>query len=203
MMNNLKKALATLTMAFAAIQAHAVLVDNGTYTTDTDTELDWLDMSFTNGMSYNAVVSAITGGSLNGWRFATSSEFDTLINSAVGYTYTAISYDSTILSQMQNLISLMGSTYNSGTTYAYAVGYVDSASLSNADARQFGFHIPNGYVRPESSTSWDQNKDYAGSMQGSFLVRASAPSSKVPDAGSTSILLGLALAGLAIAKRRK
>lgn len=197
----IRKSLALVSLAAFALQAQASLIDFGTYTKDSSTGLDWLDMSFTDGLSYNQVSTAIAGGSLNGWRFATSSEFDGLINSAVGAPYVAIHSDTAILTQMQALVSLLGSTYddgNAGSTYAYTVGYVDSTSLASAHARQFGYHVPGGYVRPASDPSWDNSKTYVSTFQGSFLVR----SATVPDAGSTALLLGIALLGIAYRKRR-
>ncbi|MDQ8183179.1 VPDSG-CTERM sorting domain-containing protein [Pelagicoccus sp. SDUM812005] len=205
-MNNIKKTLLALALAFSSFQAQAVLIDNGDYTTDTETGLDWLDMSFTIGKTYNDVLSATTGGSLSGWRFATTSEFDALISSAVGsiYTPTASGNDSSILVQMQNLVSLLGYTYSWTTTSEYTVGFVDSSSLSFADARQFGYNNPNGFVRPASNTNWDASKDddVFSSYRGSFLLRSSNAST-VPDVGNSALLLGLALTGLAFFKRRK
>lgn len=206
MKNSIKRTLAILATAAFTFQAHAILVDNGTYTTDTASDLDWLDMSYTDGLSYNAVASSIASGSLSGWRFATSAEFDGLINSAVGSPYTAVGADPAILSQMQNLISLLGDTYGGGGTgsfaFAVALGYVDSSSLSFADARQFGYSIAyGGSVLPESETYGDSDKTDIDSDIGSFLVRAST-AQDVPDSGSSVLLLGMALAGIAYLKRR-
>ncbi|EDY84252.1 hypothetical protein VDG1235_3883 [Verrucomicrobiia bacterium DG1235] len=204
-MNKLKKKIfSMLSASLCAIQAHAILVDRGDYTRDTDTGLDWLDMSFTDGLSYNAVGALLLpGGSLQGWRFATSAEFDGLINSAVGPAlapYTPTGFDPAIFSQMQTLVSLLGETLNLSPTLS-TIGYVDSSSFTFADARQFSHTASQGFVRPASELDWDRPKSTENDVTGSFLVRKSA--SSVPDAGSTAVLLSIAISGLFILKRRK
>ena len=192
----------TMGLLISASLTEAALIDNGGFTTDTVTGLDWLDMYHTDGNSYNQTLNAISGGgSLDGWRFATSAEFDGLINAAVGSSYTQVGFDAAILSQMTTLVNYLGSTYASGVN-AYVVGYVDSSSLSNADARQFGWTIyvgeQAGYVRPASNTGFDAGKGATNSLVGAFLVRATA----VPDTGSTAALLGVGVVALSFARRR-
>ena len=52
--------------------ANATIIDNGAFTTDDDSGLDWLDMAVTFGQSYDHTASRISvGGSLEDWRFAT------------------------------------------------------------------------------------------------------------------------------------
>ena len=199
----MKKMNSLILIAAFALQAQASLVDFGTYTNDTSTNLDWLDMTFTHWLSYNEVNAALSG-SLSGWRFATNVEFDSLINSAVGAPYAAHYYDPAIYSEMKNLSSLLGSTYYSPTSgYGFTVGYVDSSSLSFADSRQFGYDSYRGFVRPGGAFeyNWDTPKDSGSPQQGSFLVRSSGPSS-VPDLGSTAFLLVVAFLGFTGFKRR-
>jgi len=51
------------------------LVNHGLYTTDLLSNLDWLDLTVTNGYSYNDVTDELSsGGSLEGWRYATLNE---------------------------------------------------------------------------------------------------------------------------------
>ena len=193
----------TMCLLISASFTEAALIDNGGFTTDTVTGLDWLDMYHTDGNSYNQTLNAISGGgSLDGWRFATSAEFDGLINSAVGSSYTQVGFDAMILSQMTTLVNYLGSTYATGEESAYVVGYVDSSGLSNADARQFGWTTylgeEAGYVRRASNTGFDAGKGATNSLVGAFLVRATA----VPDTGSTAALLGAGVVALAFARRR-
>lgn len=48
--------------------AAAVLIDNGNYFTDTNTGLDWLNLTETVSRSYNDVYSNLgSGGDFQGW----------------------------------------------------------------------------------------------------------------------------------------
>lgn len=190
-----------MVLLISASLTQAALIDNGGFITDEATGLDWLDMSNTDGNSYNQTLTAISaGGSLDGWRFATSAEFDGLINAAVGSPYTPVGDDAAIFSQIRELTNLLGPTYGYGMESQYGLGYVDSSELSNAHARQFGWETnPNlGYVRPADSNAWDKAKDVSNAQIGAFLVRANA----VPDTGSTAALLGAGVVALAFARRR-
>lgn len=74
-----KLSIATIAVVILGISSgHAAIIDNGTYTTDTNSALDWLDLTETNGMSYNQVMADVE---LSGWRYATIAEvsifFDT------------------------------------------------------------------------------------------------------------------------------
>ena len=61
--------------------ASAVLVDNGSTTTDTDTNLEWLDLTATLGLSY-ADALASTYVTIDGYRSATSLEVAELFTNA-------------------------------------------------------------------------------------------------------------------------
>ena len=58
-----------------SISANAAIVDNGTYTTDTVSGLDWLDLTETRGLSYDYISSKSgVGQDFEGWRYATGIE---------------------------------------------------------------------------------------------------------------------------------
>ena len=75
--------LAVSALLMAAGSALADLVDNGTTTTDTDTGLEWLDITETTGLSYNEVLASdyVTN---DGYRFATEAEVHQLYTNAGG-----------------------------------------------------------------------------------------------------------------------
>jgi hypothetical protein len=54
--------------------------DNGSFTTDTNNQLDWLDLSFTRGVSYNDVATNFNTYDGGGWRYATNKEVEDLFN---------------------------------------------------------------------------------------------------------------------------
>ncbi len=196
----------TMGLLISASLTEAALIDNGGFTTDTVTGLDWLDIYHTDGNTYNQALAKISaGGSLVGWRFATSAEFDGLINAAVGSPYTQVGNDPAIYSEMVALINLFGSTFDDvveGPVGSYAYGYVDSSELSDANVLMFGYStmggIEEGIVESESGYNFDRSKKSSSSQIGAFLVRATS----VPDTGSTAALLGAGVAALAFARRR-
>jgi hypothetical protein len=59
---------------FGAVAASAELVDLGTITRDTDTGLDWLDLTETVGFSTNELLNDALGLMSAGWRHATADE---------------------------------------------------------------------------------------------------------------------------------
>ena len=63
--------------------AQAALVALGDYTTDTDTGLDWLDHSFTLGLSFNQVTVELgASGLFEGWSVATQAQVHTYLSNA-------------------------------------------------------------------------------------------------------------------------
>jgi len=76
----LGKALTITLLLVSSLAANASIVDLGTITRDTDTGLEWLDVTETQGLSYNQVIAEMgDGGTYEGWRYAISSELDRLI----------------------------------------------------------------------------------------------------------------------------
>ena len=220
----LLRKLAVVILALGSVsvaQADLISVDDEVFgsdsiTFDDDTGLEWLDMSFSDGLSYNQTLLEIAaGGSLEGWRFATDSEFEGLILNTVGFT--PVDYGSfTQYDQMVNLVNLLGSTYTNENPfytitnpYAYTVGFVDSTGLGYADARMFGWNdYSGGYYRPAADAAWDRSydfthPDYLGlpiNQQGSFLVHSSTV--PLPEPGTLALFV-IGLAGMGFARRRK
>ena len=54
---NILKIISVATALVLSASVNSALVDKGTYTTDTASELDWLDLSITVGQSYNATIA--------------------------------------------------------------------------------------------------------------------------------------------------
>jgi hypothetical protein len=75
----LKGLVASFALAVSGLANAGLIIDNGTYTTDTNTGLNWLDTSYTDGLSYGTVLGMVNGGSLDDWRIATTSEVLSLL----------------------------------------------------------------------------------------------------------------------------
>ena len=73
----LKSSIALIGLLVSSFSINAAIIDNSSYTTDSRTGLDWLDLTATDGQSFNAVSARIgSGGDLEGWTYATMSEFE-------------------------------------------------------------------------------------------------------------------------------
>jgi len=69
----------------ALVAADRFVSGDGLITQDTETGLEWLDLTETVGMSYNSVTSELgDGGLFEGWRYATAVETFSLFDSAGG-----------------------------------------------------------------------------------------------------------------------
>jgi hypothetical protein len=68
------KKLLPLLFLFAGFQANATLIDNGSTTVDTATNLEWLDVTATLGESYNSVIGGFGGYIADGYSVATTSQ---------------------------------------------------------------------------------------------------------------------------------
>lgn len=103
-MKMLKKAIIALSFAVSAMSvmpAHAAFVatdwivaDDGLATLDTDTGLEWLDLTLTDNKSYSEV-TALLSTTLSGWRFPTASEVHAMMSSffSVVSTYDDATYN--------------------------------------------------------------------------------------------------------------
>ena len=100
-----KLKLATLIGLLASsLSVNATIIDNGSYTTDTITGLDWLDVTMTLNMSVNEVSNDTR---FIGWRYATTNDLNNLVTDYIGFDITT--YFDNVLSSYYN--------YSSGTEF--------------------------------------------------------------------------------------
>ncbi len=83
-MNRLFTTISMVVLLSGAEPADASFVDHGTYSTDSNTSLDWLDVTQTAGISYAAMTGGAEGWLGNGWRYATGAEVSNLFATYVG-----------------------------------------------------------------------------------------------------------------------
>lgn len=118
----MQKVIFLLASSIASLAAHAEIIDLGSITRDTNTGLEWLDVTETVNLSYNQVTAQMgSGGTYEGWRYATAAEFDQLVSSfgysavkkncqyGVGYCDTLLSGDN---QSIENFIRTLGDTLN-------------------------------------------------------------------------------------------
>lgn len=196
-----------LTVASASSLAGLLSVDDPTHgvdaiTLDTDTGLEWLDLTITAGASFDDVSAQLgTGGTYEGFRYASMSEVSTLYLNA-GFTDTDAIYRASDLGAAQLLLGLMG-TLDSNSRGDIAQGIVsdndDIGGFRRQVASSFGFEKPPfqnpaagfalgeaGIARGLSPTANPAQGRY---FTGSFLVRGGA--APVPAPGGALLLLGI------------
>ncbi len=205
----LKRLLVVGTLMFYST-ANAMLIDKGNFTTDSSTDLDWLDLSETAGMSYSQALS-----NNYGWRHASHVEVENIFGLLFdGYydTDTTGHWSDTVDNEYSNqtvdvnsFLSLFGvvSEYigpDSTRSYSYGLYSRGESIYGYSFLRSMGvFSSTDGRNRidgMEYSTAFTTS--FTGPGHGTYLVRNSV----VPVPGAIW-LFGSALIGLAGAAMRK
>ena len=191
----------SLAFSHGAIAASTDFIDNGSFTTDTLSDLDWLDVTTTRGLSFDAVSGQLgAGGDYAGYRYATGVEFNQMI-----MNYTSSAFQQTNYSQvyhgtagLDGLVRLLGSTYDDfyferyGRTYSsfvgafYTMGFLSDTHLTSS-ANHFAATT---YENTVSTTvrDWSIAHSYIfpGSLPhleiGSYLVRDTLIATPIPAA---------------------
>jgi hypothetical protein len=208
---------------FFSINASAALIDRGTYTTDTNSSLDWLDVTETAGNSYNAMLNGADGRLSSGWRFATGAEVRDLLSAYIGtgpedYYYTEQAYinASTIIRLLGVSLSF-NNNEGINTFYGYweptqivATGYFDDGTTNStvglaaitakaADASP-GPDLGHGARWVVYDDFWYAPNLVPTSGYGSFLVRNSVAAIPEP---AVLLLVGLGLFPLIISRTER
>lgn len=171
------------------------LEDHGAFTRDLNSNLEWLDLSFTQGKSYNQVLTELSSTpQLSGWRFATVNEFTGLFSSR-GYAFSGATITTQNTGDQFNaalfptLIEFFGATAVTGTG-SIARGVLDENWVNGSNNSQiFGEIRFRNSIPTISSANLDKVLDNdSGSILGSFLVREVAVS-PVPEPATWMMML--------------
>jgi len=182
--------------------AQAGIIDHGTYLTDTGTGLDWLDLTATQGLSYNSVLSAMPAG---GWHYASLSDVSTLFVSAGGvppFNFSGGNGLAVVQGPATSLLmSLMGNTSplglpgGAGLTSDVDLAVGCCGPYPNFIAMYLDFPPTTNYLLVPFGELYPDNSDRG---VGSFLIRTA----QVPEPVTLS-LFGAGLAGAVALRRRK
>ena len=202
------KLVAVVTTFVLSASVNAALIDNGAYTTDDVNNLDWLDLDYTEGLSYNAAQFAAASVAGGAWTYASEGQVnDMFFQMFPGWLRThsqGTSFNTLYSSEVDLFTSLFGHSDRVGindTTrfsrgfYLDDVGILRMLGVNNAvdpvlSDLIFGPDLVNDF------TDW--NMDNGTYPVSTFLVRSTA----VPVPAAVW-LFGSGLIGLAGFARRK
>lgn len=218
MNSKLKKMIAGVSLALSASLAQAVIIDHDTYLTDTDTGMDWLDVSASFNRSYKDVSAQFgSGGDFEGWRYATRTEFHALLDGWTGYTsdidYTQYTTSST--PSVDGLASMLGAVTDSTYPKAFVQGFLADPVWSSSRYRYLGdifdreSYIPRTYpdLTIEALDFYRSNLpaliSYSHEYNGSFLVRGGSSITFTVSEPNPLAVLGLCLFGLGFSRKRR
>jgi hypothetical protein len=168
----------------------ASFVDLGNYMLDPGTNLDWLDPSATQALSYNNIINNVGVTYIaRGWRFATVAELNQLFTNAGGGGIYPIRQNTfpvdapnPTFDAAKVLSAFLGTTYELGTlSYAYGI-LADQVDATHHFVGAYYSEIGIG-----TRFSWLLNNQhnvdsYGSSYVGAFLVRDHVAVTPIPGA---------------------
>lgn len=179
---------------------------------DSTTNLWWLDLGVTDGMSLAQVSMQLgVGGRFEGWRFPTAAEVESLIISimpSLTFNVGQTSFEgSQYRPQAFEWISLLGGVSDAYMANAYGYYHSEGGTLLMTGARVFGSSA--AYIYDDFSSSV-YSLNHATPGYGVFLVSGAAPTLGAPEVLEPNLndvpapfLGGLAMFGLALIGGRR
>jgi len=189
-----KHAALTLLLMLTPLESHAVLIPLGDVTRDTDTGLEWLDVTVTQGLSPSSV--AASGLFDQGWRYATATDIDSIGMRYIGSTEETFTHDALVPTLA--VITLFGPTFTRAAaadvpaTVATLGFYDDGGSASRWGLAEFDVNLNGPDIQGLAlfSGRWSSFDDFLSdgpiTQVGSFLVRSPVA---VPEPGTPALML--------------
>lgn len=203
--NSLASFIVIAVLALSPFTSRAAIVDHGSFLSDTETGLDWLDVTATINKSYDQVALDIKNGVsyANGWKYANGNQFNTLIANATETTPPSNLYQFHYFPQgrVEPLMALLGVTgvyAHWSTVYGLLDDFLTPSAVQFAVIYDYdaGWTQDFSVAHGGSISPWGQT-----AYIGSFLVRDTLIDQKIPEPG-TSLLTTLALFCIVLLKFR-
>jgi hypothetical protein len=198
--------IAAILLSYSSF-SQAILIDNGSTTVDTATNLEWLDVTATLGESYNSVIGGFGGYIADGYSVATTSQLCVLFG-ALGDSIANCpdaNIDILAAANAAEFIFKFGDTTVSQSGYAGTFGWFDSGYVSSSGT--VGIGCIEGSAL-QMACAWRPNSAYATGVWGStnakvdlvggWLVRVAS----VPEPAIIA-LFTLGLVGIGFARRKR
>jgi hypothetical protein len=203
--------LASILFSF---NVNAALLGLGTSFVDTDSGNEWLDLSITQGLSYNDVNTLLAvGGDLEGWSYASYASVQNMFTNAGATFLNQSLFRDNHWEVATTIMDVWGQTVATQDT---SVSFLYSTHFLVSDENRFTANLVKGIAYFDLANPADVNGqgvfNYGGSVQhkdessqsvGSALVRTYTGSvtSTVPSP-STLLLLSFGFIGLIISRKR-
>jgi len=191
--------VASLCSSFISTPTYSALINSGSYTSDTETGLDWLRWETTKKQSYNFVSNEFgAGGLYEGWRYATSGNAQQFLAN-FGFNSYINDWTSNPTSNWDLLASYMGFDSDANPNGVFIYGMVETLG-ANTLAWTYA-HRLDTRTDEAAYAFWRYNKNLEYDFLGSFLVRETVSLVPIPAA---AWLFGSGLLGLiGLARRMK
>ncbi len=203
----------------SAFAARTDFIDNNSYTTDSLSGLDWLDVTRSENRSFDDISSQLeSGGEFDGWRYATTDEFSTMVSDYTDDTYIYSEFGRNHYENgiMDTLVSLLGDTY----TYA---NFLSSNSLLSFTSgmlidMNYGGQLmtailwdddtpnrdnPSGYDYSDPHHRMVYGGDTLGIARGSYLVRDTTEIASTPLPASVWLMISGVLGVVGLSRKNK
>lgn len=179
-----------LPLLLAAGSANAALIDNGTSMIDTGTGLQWLDLTQTQGMSWNTVLAS-SFVTVDGYAHATETQVITLFTNA-GFL-TTNNVNNVLNNPAANtLLAYLGCTQFCNTVNALGRGF---AEWSGAQKTRPNYHMTGLGAGAVTTSLLTSNLELVDATAGHFLV-------KVVPVPAAVWLFGSALGVMGVMRRK-